>query len=174
MPLDVSNILLTGRPGCGKTTLIRRIVEKLSIPARGFYTEEVRGTGGRRTGFDVVMLDGRRGPLARLAMAGPRVGRYGVSLTFLEEAAIPVMTAGGTSLTVIDEIGKMECFSRSFREAVRRVLDSETPVIGTVAIGGTAFIREVRSRPDIVLLEVTEKTRDKLPDEIIHRLRIED
>lgn len=30
----------------------------------GFYTEEVR-QGGERLGFDVVTLDGRRGPLAR-------------------------------------------------------------------------------------------------------------
>jgi nucleoside-triphosphatase len=32
-------ILLTGRPGCGKTTLIKRVVKELALPAGGFYTE---------------------------------------------------------------------------------------------------------------------------------------
>src|SRR5947208_7543236 len=35
-------ILLTGRPGSGKTTLIKRVVDKLSLSAGGFYTEEIR------------------------------------------------------------------------------------------------------------------------------------
>ena len=38
----MKNILLTGRPGCGKTTLIKRVVEELALPAGGFYTEEIR------------------------------------------------------------------------------------------------------------------------------------
>ena len=33
---------------------------------QGFYTEEVRNSQkGSRVGFDVVTLDGQRGPLAR-------------------------------------------------------------------------------------------------------------
>lgn len=68
--------------GVGKTTLIRKVcseLQKHSIVLRGFYTEEVREGGreggrgrgrGPRVGFDVVTLDGKRGPLAR-------VGRWG-------------------------------------------------------------------------------------------------
>ena len=54
--------------GVGKTTLIRKIYEALNesgISTQGFYTEELR-VHGRRTGFDVVTLDGNRGPLARV------------------------------------------------------------------------------------------------------------
>ena len=32
----VKKILLTGRPGCGKTTLVKRVVNQLSMPASGF------------------------------------------------------------------------------------------------------------------------------------------
>ncbi|PYK36728.1 MAG: hypothetical protein DME60_13840, partial [Verrucomicrobia bacterium] len=35
-------VLLTGRPGCGKTTLIKRVVSNLARRAGGFYTEEIR------------------------------------------------------------------------------------------------------------------------------------
>src|SRR6266480_93311 len=50
-------VLLTGRPGCGKTTLIKRVVNELAQPAGGFYTEEIRERG-ERVGFKIITLDG--------------------------------------------------------------------------------------------------------------------
>ena len=43
-------LFITGDPGCGKTTLVRKVVERLgpSVPMSGFYTEEVRVEGQRR------------------------------------------------------------------------------------------------------------------------------
>ena len=120
----ISNILLTGHPGCGKTTLVRRVVDGLSVPTRGFYTEEVRGTTGRRTGFDVVMTDGRRGSLARMDSTGPRVGRYGVRLDFLENIALPYLAEHKDTVIIIDEVGKMECFSDHFKHIRVHLHDS--------------------------------------------------
>ncbi len=51
-------VLLTGRPGCGKTTLIKRVVNELAVPAGGFYTEEIRERG-ERVGFKIITLDGQ-------------------------------------------------------------------------------------------------------------------
>jgi len=56
-------------PGVGKTTLCKKVQEVLKrkgVRVQGFYTEEVRNSQkGSRVGFDVVTLDGQRGPLAR-------------------------------------------------------------------------------------------------------------
>ncbi|MGE5831636.1 MAG: nucleoside-triphosphatase, partial [Methanomicrobiales archaeon] len=50
----IKNILVTGAPGCGKTTLVRRVAENLeAIPVAGFYTEEIREKG-ERVGFALV------------------------------------------------------------------------------------------------------------------------
>ncbi|HLE80863.1 MAG TPA: nucleoside-triphosphatase, partial [Dehalococcoidia bacterium] len=38
-------LLLTGRPGTGKTTIIRKVLARLPRQAGGFYTEEVREAG---------------------------------------------------------------------------------------------------------------------------------
>ncbi|MFZ1060598.1 MAG: nucleoside-triphosphatase, partial [Candidatus Rokuibacteriota bacterium] len=44
-------LLITGNPGSGKTTVIRRVAAALSgRRLGGFYTEEIR-VGGERRGF---------------------------------------------------------------------------------------------------------------------------
>jgi len=63
---------------------------------------------------------------------------------------------------VIDEIGKMECFSPLFRETLLKVLDSENPVIGSIALKGTVFIEKIKQRRDVLLVTVSEKNRDSL------------
>jgi nucleoside-triphosphatase len=53
------NILVTGLPGSGKTTLIRKLAEKLrKYDPAGFYTEEIRPHGTRK-GFKLTSLDGK-------------------------------------------------------------------------------------------------------------------
>ncbi len=56
------HILLTGLPGVGKTTLIKKIADDLikeNCKVIGFYTEEVRNAAGSRLGFDIVSLTGQ-------------------------------------------------------------------------------------------------------------------
>ncbi|MFQ6001621.1 MAG: nucleoside-triphosphatase, partial [Anaerolineae bacterium] len=72
-------ILLAGRPGVGKTTVIKQVVEMLGGEAGGFYTEEIR-QGGRRLGFKIITLEGEEGVLAHVDIKGaPRVSKYGVN-----------------------------------------------------------------------------------------------
>jgi nucleoside-triphosphatase len=60
----------------------------------------------------------------------------------------------------------MECFSRAFCDSVRALLDSDAPVLATVALKGGGFIAEVKARSDVALFEVTVRNRETLPDEI--------
>ena len=49
-PSPAKNLLLTGPPGCGKTTVVRRVIHQLShLRLAGFYTEEMRRP--RQTGW---------------------------------------------------------------------------------------------------------------------------
>ena len=165
------NILLTGRPGVGKTTVIRRVVEQLEDwKACGFYTQELRQSG-RRIGFRVVALDGREGRLAEVGLGSPHsVGRYGVDVESFECVALPALIIPQADLIVIDEIGKMECFSPAFQQAARRALDGPVPVLGTIGQGGGPFMRSVRRRRDVQLMEVTRANRTGLPGRLAQML----
>jgi len=167
------NILITGLPGIGKTTAIKKLAEGLKeLGPEGFYTAEIR-EGAERQGFELIGLDGSRGLLSHVGIkSNYRVGRYGVALGDFEKFLDALMLARPkTRVIIIDEIGKMECLSQRFKAVVRSVLDSETPVIATVALKGAGFIAEVKNRGDIKLLEMTAGNRAALPVEIAGYVR---
>jgi len=59
----MTRLVILGRPGVGKTTLVKRVAEHFPGLFRGFYTEEIR-EGRVRTGFWIVTLSGKRSVLA--------------------------------------------------------------------------------------------------------------
>ena len=81
----------------------------------GFFTQEIRERG-KRVGFSITTLDGKKGVLAHQAIKSRfRVGKYGVNLDYIDEIAVPSMIPSkADEIVVIDEIGKMECFSPLF------------------------------------------------------------
>ena len=74
------------------------------------------------------------------------------------------------SLLVIDEIGKMELFSQSFREAVLAALDSPKLVLGTIMARPHPWVDVIKARPEVSLVEVTTLNRGTLPEEILRGL----
>jgi nucleoside-triphosphatase len=168
-PKPLKNVLLTGPPGCGKTTVLRRVVEALNgLRLAGFYTQEVRERG-QRVGFEIVGLGGQRSLLAHVDWCSHhRVGRYSVE----PDRLAPIIKAelehlpGEVDVYLIDEIGKMECLSPVFVEAARQLLDGPVPALATIALRGSGLIAEVKARLDVRLIVVDPANRDGLPDQL--------
>ena len=163
------NIFLAGSPSSGKTVVIKQVIEKLNVPASGFYTEEDRWL--KRVGFIIRTLDGGVGYLAhRDIISACHIRKYGVSIRNIETIAAPSIAPVTDNVIILDGITKMECFSKVFKRAVIKALNSSNIVIGTIASGGDDFIMEVRSREDIEIHEVTWNNRKLLPDFILNRI----
>jgi nucleoside-triphosphatase len=165
------NIFITGAPSSGKTTIIKKIVQKLVLPACGFYTEEEL-LAGKRVGFVMKTLDGKSAYLAHQDIKSAfHIRRFGVSLENIEALAVPsISLATGNSIVILDEIGKMECFSEAFRNAVVRVMDSPNIIIGTITLGGNDFIAAIKNRADIEIISANHDNRNALPDLILKKI----
>ena len=160
----------------GKTTLIRRVAEELrDFNPVGFYTAEIREEGSRK-GFELISLDGRRRVLSHVDIRSHhRVGRYKVDMEGFEDFLASISFQDPRSnLAIIDEIGKMECFSARFRKVLVELLDSKRWVIATVALRGGGIIEEIKRRQDIRLFEINLGNRESLVAEIVKDVRVPD
>jgi nucleoside-triphosphatase len=132
-------VLLTGRPGCGKTTLSKRVVNNLPRPAGGFYTQEIRD-GGTRAGFKIVTLDGEEVVFAHVDLKTPdRVGKYGLDLSALERIGVGAVRQAirARRLVVIDEIGPM----------------SEVPLFAAIFARSLTYTDAIKTRPYVTQIE---------------------
>ena len=71
---------------------------------------------------------------------------------------------------LIDEIGKMECFSTRFCRAVERLADAPVPLVATIAAYGGGFIAAMKQRPDTQLHTLTHDNRDAIPAALFQEL----
>ena len=102
---------------------MRRVASELSgARLRGFTTAEIR-KDGNRVGFRIETFDGESAVLAHVSLRSEhRVGRYGVDVASLDRIVASALSPSSGDVTIVDEIGKMECLSDRFIEAVQKLL----------------------------------------------------
>ena len=177
MLIDMSSksakILLTGLPGCGKTTTVLQIINGLpNKKLAGFYTQEIRKENSRK-GFRWKSFDGAEGILAHIDIKSPfKVGKYRVDVAGFEKFVVPVLDFDRTDadIFIIDEIGKMECISEKFVAAVRTLFESDKSVLATIAQKGAGFIKEIKNYSGAKIFFLTQQNRDKIIAEILQIL----
>jgi len=171
-------ILITGRPGIGKTTVVKKIMEMCSgagLKVGGMITYEIR-EGGRRVGFKVIDVSiGREGTLARVGLSGRfRIGRYTVNLNDLEDVGVRAIrrALSDADVVVIDEIGPMELFSDEFKRAVEDAFNSEKPVIATIHIRADRYplCRRIKRLSGVKVYVTSYSNRNALPRIIFDEL----
>ena len=160
----MTNILITGIPGIGKTTIIRKISRELKEynPA-GFYTAEIRERGIRK-GFKLISLEGEKSLLSHVAIESPyQVSKYGVDISAFENFLDSVNFEDPShKCIIIDEIGKMELIYHKFKNLLKNLLNSDKLLIATIALKGKGIIQDIKNREDVKLFKITKSNRDRL------------
>jgi len=129
-------IFISGNPGSGKTSLIKRLIDEIGRDKFfGFYTEEIR-ENKERIGFKIVTTWGDEKILARKDIRTEyRVGKYFIikeNIDQISKYLLDNIDRNRDKIIVIDEIGPMELYSDNFKKLVELVLKEELNLIATV------------------------------------------
>ncbi|MEM2478915.1 MAG: nucleoside-triphosphatase [Candidatus Pacearchaeota archaeon] len=156
-------IFITGLPGCGKTTLIKKLLEESTKAGKKYLaiiSEEIRERG-KRKGFDFKLIDSgkliTKTILAlnkKIAEPGKPSIKFGKYFVFPQNVDEIVDKASelimDKQIIFIDEIGRMEFYSEKFKSFVELV--SEMPNKILVASLHRAFVNEFKTRGEIFWL----------------------
>lgn len=167
------NFLITGPPRSGKSTVIKKALSALDskgLKAGGIYCPEIR-ENGKRVGFKIVdIMTGNSKILAHVEQPeGPKVSKYRVNVPNVDSMSKNAISRAldEAEIIVIDEIAPMEVHSEEFRRQVKKVLDSQNPVIAAIhRRSSSGFIGRVKKRPDSKIIKVTEENREGLPSKL--------
>ncbi len=128
-------VFISGRPSVGKTTLVKKLITSFSNKKIvGIITEQILEQG-RRVGFVVLGISSNKKSILahKKKKSGIRFGSYWLHLRNLDFiVSYELKNLANCELIVIDEIGKMEMQSHTFKFFLEKALSSGKPLVATV------------------------------------------
>ncbi|MFA6376771.1 MAG: nucleoside-triphosphatase [Candidatus Paceibacterota bacterium] len=153
------NILITGEPRSGKSTILDNIIANYPDKT-GFLAKEIC-KNGQRSGFQLISSNGKIAILADKDInSNHKVSKYYVDLESFDSFLFDLPKPSKESLLYLDEIGQMQLFSDKFREIVFKFLDSPNTCIATItSVFENDFINTIKSRDDVIIVKITPENR---------------
>lgn len=164
------HILVCGEVGVGKTTLLRRLLERSRRPLYGFVTKRLPVPG--EDGLYQVRLcpaspEGREWERTSGELAGLCGQRREAYPRAFDGLGVQLLQAPAEGLILMDELGFLENRAEAFRAAVLKALDGDVPVLAAVKTRDTPFLRQVRDHHNARLAVVTPENRDRLFQQLL-------
>jgi len=156
-------LLLTGERGVGKSTIIRKILEKLQLAPAGFLTLPVQSPRG----FEIVDLAcGERAPIGIFNPDGTlepcASGFETVGVKALENAR--QLKAG---LLIMDELGFLELGAPGFQASVLRALRDFPLILGVIKLRDNPFLLRIKQTAGVQVLEVALQNREAMAADLL-------
>lgn len=157
------NIFITGNPRCGKSTLIKKLIENLPKKIAGIITPEIR-VNNNREGFKIIDLVSKEEKILASVniQQGPNVSKYKVNIEGIDYIVDKFLESfDNAAFIIIDEIGMMEFYSKKFKETIDKVLNSNKIVIATLS---KKLVKRYKDKGQVIYL-----TRENF-DETFNRI----
>jgi nucleoside-triphosphatase THEP1 len=129
-----NNLLVTGKSGIGKSTVLAKVAELLEPRVISGFLSPRNHDGVTDQGWKIVGFNGVTGIVAHPDIRGhQRMGSLGVDMELFDRC---VGSENGTlsesDLVIIDEIGIFSDWSEIFRDYVTRAMNADVLVVAIV------------------------------------------
>ena len=99
------------------------------------------------------------------------LGSYGIDINILNDVGVKSMFEALNSkdkkLIIIDEIGKMECFSDMFKKVLIQCLESQKQILATIRFNPDTFIDKIKNYKDSKLMVLNRNNYKDVKNEIL-------
>lgn len=165
------HIFLTGEKQVGKSTALRKALERLGVKVEGFCTLPYQIEGCTK-GFYLHSLN-KMDEYENDSPICIRVGEKknkSIPETYETLGVKILKELKGDGIVLLDEIGKLENKAFLFQQEVFKCLDKQKQVVGVLQKTNATLVEAISKRDDVVVLTVTKENRDKIPQEIIEMM----
>ena len=163
-------IFLTGQPGVGKSTVCEKVKNGFTGNKFGVVAREIRDDSKSRIGFEAVNMGGQTKVFAHTTDITSKIvvgGKYFVDLGVIDGFVTDELRKGlmdKKALVFVDEIGRMQSFSKDFLDTVNLFLSSESNMLATIVFDPEPWSLEFKKHKEVVLINVSEVNRGLLPN----------
>lgn len=166
----MNNLFLTGKIGIGKSTILKKALEKLNLSLGGYTTERVfegyfrkyivKSLYDNMEEYTILKVDSRDNSKEK----------------FTESFEIGIVSVLDKSLKyrdllILDELGCVEDNINIFTSKVFELLDSKKIVFGILKEDNCKFLNAIKNREDVIIITITKKNRDFILGRIIDILK---
>ena len=164
------HVFLCGDKHVGKSTLVRKILEKAAYKYDGLLSYSQFIDGDRHVFLKAVKGEGE-GVLCGIC-SKQHITQRRPEVFDMAGSAILLRAGLAADVVVIDEIGSMERDASIYSTCIRDLVNSEKPlVLGVLQdMAQTELAKWLRSRDNIIWYRVDEENRNSLVEQISGRI----
>jgi len=179
-----NNILITGDKYVGKSTIVKRTLDKLNLKPGGFV---VGRTGNLDQWLSFYLTDpldyyyhwqGKSSSKYKkkcqiFAKRDDPSQDWEIQPDVFDEKGVQFLETGRNfrDVVVMDELGRFELEADKFQAKVFEILNSNKPVLAVIKDEHNKFLDKIRDREDISMYRVKEKNHETIFEDVYKELR---
>lgn len=175
-----NNLFLTGKMNTGKTTIIKKAVDKLNLATGGFMVGREQ-EGRHWSSFYLlpasIFLDNNIEKIKKIKERGTfawkdKNGEININPEVFDNYGVELLNNDlSENIIIMDELGRFEIKAYNFQNKVIELLKSDIPVLGVIKPERNIFLDKVREIIEQEPLIVTKDNREDIYFFVLEELK---